>query len=571
MVFGQKGPRDDIERSRAHDMGGTQFKDLPAVLQEVMVMLNEARQMLDDRSVAFHDRMSKAVAKADEAVAAFPESPHALIFRGNLGFQNLNYHYARLDFEKFNELFPTEIAILPVLARIAMESGDFEHASGLIEEVLRTDPNDPQILTLISELLEKQDRPKDAAALLGTLLTGLKLKESAAIRNAIAKLLLDAENPEGALEILQPLYNESIQDSESYRLYGDVRAELGHPDDARDAYLTALNLDPGNMKAHYNLGLTLRELGQRERAKSELEIVSTTNPNDADAHFQLFEIALERDEEDDALQYALQYLLNAEELEDDDPALAYVTEYDGEFSHREILDYCKYLIDNGDADQAIELLEPNVNDPDVSPPFEVLMGTVMIELDRTAEALKWTEKALDHYEEDYEGFIVCCHAHPPDEADGGEFTELVCREAELHISLGDFNKAEEALEELGEDDSLAHIVFRVRGEIAFIKGDFEEALSQFHNALYEYPADVDSLASLAATYKKAGNPDAAINYYLRAHIIDNKDIPILRSLIELYVEMGFKREATVFIAKYGDIEDDDQGRQWAERQLLKLG
>ncbi len=571
MVFGQKGPRDDIERSRADDMGGIQFRNIPAVLPEVMAMLNEARQMLDDRSVAFHERMNNAEAKADETVAAFPESPHALIFRGSLGYQNLNYHYARLDFEKFIELFPEEIAIVPLLARIAMESGDFEHASGLIEEVLQTAPNDPLIITLKSELLEKMDKPEDAAAQLGTLLDGLKLKDGAAIRNAIAKLLLDADNPEGALEILQPLYDESIQNSGSYRLYGDVRSELEHPDDARDAYLTALNLDPGNMKAHYNLALALRELGQRDRAQSELEIVSTTNPNDADAHFQLFEIALERGEEDDALQYALQYLLNAEELEDDDPALAYVTEYENEFSHQEILDYCRYLIDNGDADQAIELLEPHVNAPDVSPPFEVMMGTVMIELDRTAEALDWTTKALDHYEEDYEGFIVCGHAHPPDEADGGEFTELVCREAELHISLGDFDKAEEALDELGEDDSLAHMVFRVRGEIAFIKGDFEGALAQFNKALYEYPADVDSLASLAATYKKAGNPDAAINYYLRAHIIDNEDIPILRSLIELYVEMGFKREATVFITKFGEIEDDDQGRQWAERQLLKLG
>ena len=571
MVFGQKGPSDDIERSRADDMGGIRFGNLPGILPEVIAMLEEARQVLNDRSMAFHDRMNKAVMKADEAVEAFPESPHALIFRGSLGYQNLNYHYARLDFEKFNELFPEETAILPVLARIAMESGDFEHASGLIERALQAVPDDQQIITLKSELLEKMVKPEAAALQLGALLTGLNLKGSAAIRNAIANLLLDADNPEGALEILQPLYNESIQNSESYRVYGDVRAELGHPDDAHDAYRTALNLDPGNMKAHYNLALALRELGQRERAKSELEIVSTTNPNDADAHLQLFEIALESEPQGEALQYALQYLLNAEELEDDDPALTYVIEYDGEFSHHELLDYCKYLIDNGDAAQAIELLEPNVNDPVFSPPFEVLMGTAMIELDRTAEALKWTEKALDHYEEDYEGFIVCSHAHPPDQADGGEFTELVCREAGLHISLGNFDKAEEALDELGEDDSLAHIVFRVRGEIAFIKGDFEEALGQFQKALYEYPADVDSLASLGATYKKTGNHDAAINYYLRAHINDNDDVPILRSLIELYVESGFKREATLFITKYGEIEDDDQGRQWAERQLLKLG
>jgi tetratricopeptide (TPR) repeat protein len=78
------------------------------------------------------------------------------------------------------------------------------------------------------------------------------------------------------------------------------------------------------------------------------------------------------------------------------------------------------------------------------------------------------------------------------------------------------------------------------------------------------------LASLGAAYSKLGNADAAINYYLRAHLNDNEDIPIIKNLAELYLESGRSREAKVFLLKYAAIEDDEEGLAWAEGELVKL-
>lgn len=571
MVFGHKGAQEDIERTRAIDMAGMKIEDVPPASADIIKMLTETQQLLEDRSAPFHERMKDALDKMDEAAEAFPESPHVLIFRGSLRYQNLDLHLALSDLEKLQELLPDVKVVLPLFARVVLEMGDFEHAGEIIDEILKDKADNANALTLKAELCEKLNKSSEAAELLARMLPGLKLRDSVAIRNTIAKLLLEREDLEGALDILQPLIDESIQNSETYRLHGDVNSEMERPDDARDAYRTALTLDPGNMKAHYNLALVLRDLGQREKAYTELDIVSSTIPNDADAHYQLFEIGLEKDDRETAIKHALEFLMNAEEIEDDDPVLAFINESENEFGPEECLLYGKYLIESGDAEQAVELLTPMADDPDVSPPFEVLLASAMIDLDRVDEALVWTEKALDHYEEDYEGCIVCSHPHPPDETDGGEFAELICQEAGLHISKGQFDKALEALEELGEDDSLAHTALRVRGEVAFLKEDYGAALEHFHNAIYEHPADVDSLASLAAAYRKMGNTEAALNYYLRAHVNDHEDIPILRSLIELYIETGRKRQAKVFIGKYGALEEEDEGLVWAERELLKLG
>jgi tetratricopeptide (TPR) repeat protein len=544
---------------------------MPPAPDEVRTLLAAAQIILNDRSMPFHHRIKSALEKADEAAQAYPECPQVLLFRGTMRYQNLDYHFAHTDFERLRELYPDVIDIVPALARIAMEIGDFEHSSEMIENLLKDNPDSPALIALKSEWLEKKGVHGEAAETLKNLLPETGGPGSPDVRNAIARLLLEDENPSSAIEILQPLIDESVQNPETYRIYGDAFAELDRLDDARDAYRSALHIDPGNMKAHYNLAVLLREMGRRDRARDELEIVASTEPNDADAHFQLFEIALEDNDTQAALNHALHYLINAEEIEADDPALVFIDESAAEFGPAEVLLYGKYLIESGEFGSAAELLAPFTENPDIAPPFEVLMSLVMTELDRTDDALSWTDKALDHYEEDFEGFIVCDHPNPPDEVDGGDFAELICRKAELHLARGETDQASETLDELGSDDSLAHKAFRILGEISYVKKDYHEALEHFHSAIDEYPADVDALASLAATYYKSGDHIAAINYYLRAHLNDNEDIPIVRSLVELYMETERFREARLFLEKYAALEDEDEGLAWAEQQLLKLG
>ena len=570
MVFGSKGPRDGIERTRATDMMGETFGDIPPAPPEAVKLLTEAQQFVDDRTLPFHRRMKSALAKADEAVEAFPDVIEVRLFRGSLRFQNLDLYIALLDVEKCSELIPDTGAIPLVVARILMELGDFKRSMETIDKLLQEKPDDIRALILKAEWCEKQDMPREAAEILTGLLPQVPRNEQTDVRASIARLLLDSEEPEKAMDILQPLIDSSTQRGDIYRLYGDALSEVGRNDHALDEYRTALHHNPGDMKAHFNMGVLLREMGYSDRSQGELEIVASTDPNDPDVHLHLFELALERGDNTTALQHGLQYLLKADEVDDDDPMLKFLDEAGEDFGPHEAVLYGQYLIENGEPEHAIEFLTPLAQDTNISPPFEVLLSQAYHNLDATRKALQWTDKALSHYVEDAEGFIISDHPFAPDEAEGGDYAELICRKADLLLSQGATDKAVDMLEELGDDDTQKHWALRIRGEAAFLKGDYEAALAHFHEALDEHPADVDTLASLGAAYRKLGRNEQAINYYLRAHLNDTTDIAVLKALAELFVEAGRKREAELFLGKYLELEDDPEQSAWAKGAIEKL-
>jgi Flp pilus assembly protein TadD len=61
---------------------------------------------------------------------------------------------------------------------------------------------------------------------------------------------------------------------------GNVLWDLGQLPAARDAYRSALSLDPENARAHYNLGLLHEELGDRASAVRELRAAFEKDPAD---------------------------------------------------------------------------------------------------------------------------------------------------------------------------------------------------------------------------------------------------------------------------------------------------
>ncbi len=570
MVFGQQTPRDTEGGGKQADLIGALLEGIPPAPAEAARMLMEVQASLDDRATAFHERMKLALEKADEAVGAFPDCIQALLLRANLKYQNLDYHFAMMDYRRVLELHPLQAVIDPVFARISMDTGDFVTAGKIIDGIFESDPDDTRAITLKAELYEKLERPADAAEMLRKLLVRMEGREAATLSNAIARLYLEADMPESAIEVLRILVDARTQNSESHRLYGDAMSELSSLNDAYDAYRMALHIDPGNLKAHYNLGLLIRDMNQPDKAFAELDIVLSSEPNDPDTLSQIFEIKSDQRDSAAALNYALRYLLSSDDIEDEDPALAYIDSTPAEFTDDDALIYGQYLIKIGDLTRAVELIEPFTANPDVSPPFEVLMALAMFELEKYDDALAWTNKALDCYAEDSEGFVVCNHPFPPDSVEGGDFSDLICLEAEIHLSEGKIDDALEALEDLGEDDSQVQTALRIRGEAAYIRKDFDTALQYFHQALAEHPADVDILASLAATYRVTGKTDAAINYYVRAFINDREDLPTVRNLAQLYLDAGMKTEAAHFLREYQKLEDDIEGIEWAKQKLSEL-
>ena len=80
--------------------------------------------------------------------------------------------------------------------------------------------------------------------------------------------------------------NRTSLDAEGwFRLAGEL--EVGAPEQAREAYRRALELDPSHLDAHINLGRQLHEVGERDAAEKHYRYSLSMRPEDSTALFNL--------------------------------------------------------------------------------------------------------------------------------------------------------------------------------------------------------------------------------------------------------------------------------------------
>ena len=77
--------------------------------------------------------------------------------------------------------------------------------------------------------------------------------------------------------------------------------ETSRPEDARDAYRRAIELDPAHAAAHTNLGRLLHEAGEFEAAETHYRQALVAEPNDVTASFNLAVALEDRDRIEDAI------------------------------------------------------------------------------------------------------------------------------------------------------------------------------------------------------------------------------------------------------------------------------
>lgn len=98
---------------------------------------------------------------------------------------------------------------------------------------------------------------------------------------------------------------------------GNLLVRLGSPEEAREAYRSALALDASSTLALYNLGLLELELGEIDKARGHFESILELDPGHALAHYRLGDVFRVRDRNPKAVvHYANAFLL--------DPGLARV-------------------------------------------------------------------------------------------------------------------------------------------------------------------------------------------------------------------------------------------------------
>ena len=106
-------------------------------------------------------------------------------------------------------------------------------------------------------------------------------------RRELAILLLDTGYAEEALAHLLFLSKTFPEDSEIFYNLGIAYEKLKKKDDAKNAYLKAIEISPAEIDAIYNLGLVLTDLKEYDNAIECFNRVIETDKNDSNSYFNL--------------------------------------------------------------------------------------------------------------------------------------------------------------------------------------------------------------------------------------------------------------------------------------------
>src|ERR1019366_5147686 len=101
------------------------------------------------------------------------------------------------------------------------------------------------------------------------------------------KKYLDRGDIADAVEQFKKATTLLTTNANAWNYYGVALQRAGQPDDAANAYQTALRLDRDLVEAHYNLGSLALEQNKPDLAKAEFTAYTLRRPNEAAAWLKL--------------------------------------------------------------------------------------------------------------------------------------------------------------------------------------------------------------------------------------------------------------------------------------------
>jgi len=211
--------------------------------------------------------------------------------------------------------------ILSNLAQIEYARGDLQQASSSIAELMKSDPEDPDVLYLAFRIYnDLADSARNKLTIVAPdsgrihLLMAEEFVKAGDAPNAIHQYELALKQDPSFLgvhfELGEALLKESLAEDSLARANAELQLALkedprnaaaeaklgfieghrGHSDLAEERYRSALALNPDQLEALLGLGAILRDRGEYEKAAELYARASRTDPLDESIHFRLAQI-----------------------------------------------------------------------------------------------------------------------------------------------------------------------------------------------------------------------------------------------------------------------------------------
>ena len=254
---------------------------------------------------------TQALASIDRAIALSPDDAEAHFERAGLLLGARQPDAAQEALARSLGLDPNLFGAYVMQAQLALGRGNLDEAERLRRLAARIAPDHPQLAAIEGTLALRRNDPARAQTILATALQRypgdaqlgyalgfvymaqghLAFAEQAfrnvlashpdadTLRALIADLVRQQGHPERALQEIAPLLADPARATPGLRrIAGELELAAGHPERALPWLRDALGAQPDDQRTLSALLETLRRLGDRETARSTLEVALATSP-----------------------------------------------------------------------------------------------------------------------------------------------------------------------------------------------------------------------------------------------------------------------------------------------------
>ncbi len=451
--------------------------DLPAALQE----MQKAIQLSPDRWDLYQniailqmqaDQPDAAEASFKKALSLSPKQTSLQLTLGGFYQQRSRFAEAERVFQSAMENDRSNPDPRSSLARLYLAQGKNAQAEQLLQQTKSDLPDNPAAYRMLGDYYFAIGDLDKAVSEYSSLYE--QHKNDVQTRKNYIQLLILKNRIAEAKKLNNEILKSNPDDGEALIYRGQMQIREGQAHDAAETLQQVLHNEPDNAVAHYHLGIAFDILGDLSRAEGEWRTAVSLNTNLADAHKALAAAEM-RNAEWDALHDTSAQLINLQPNVPDGYAL------------RAIAEINRKQVSEGENDlqKAIEVAPQN-------PVGYVQMGNLRASQDRSADAIKFYEQALDH---------------------DGNSAEAMLGIANVYLAQKQADKAiarVQAQVKIQPDNSNFHYIL---GSLLGEKKDFAGSEAQLKRAIDLDKSNVNALLKLGQVEVALGAVDQAIATY----------------------------------------------------------
>jgi tetratricopeptide (TPR) repeat protein len=440
---------------------------------------------------------------------------------------------AALEFyERANRFEQNNPMIHISLARIYLELGDLGRAKKYAADLQESDRYGYEASLILAEIAYKEDDKNGALALLVPLIE-IDNDSRFDVLKFLSKVYLDLGRIDEARDVLEDAVRLFSEDLYLQYKLGILYYETGRMEEAVQAFRKAIEINPGFTNAHFALATLLLQIGRYEEAETSYRNVLKLDPRNGTALKELADLLFEREEFEEGIE--LIEPLREEDLLDDGGRLAL-----GRFYYRA-----------GRIDDALSMFGELVDEQGENVAIMRIIAEIEIQRGHFKTACRYLRMAIETERDNfgnYIGILLIVHGLAGEPDGPEESVEIPPGEAAGYL--------DEAVRTLNADSAEDNYLI---GAVMRKAGKPERAERFLLRAEQLAPDDRRTLLELATLYERRGEFDEALGRISRLYEKDSEDASVNNYYGYLLAEKGERLDFAEQLVRKALLSEPENG------------